>query len=82
MFWANVCNIYTASDLRDLSVVRSTERSRCSGALRALAESSRTKIYSHISTSSLDTLDSTNETLLSRVTATLHYLNMGHFEIN
>ena len=52
-----------------------------SGALRALAESSLAKIYSHISTSSLDTLDKTRESLHSRVTAPLHYSKLGQILI-
>jgi hypothetical protein len=67
-------NIYIALASQYLfSVLLSTDRSRSSGALTALAESPLARIYYHISKSSLDTHDRTRESLTSRVTTPLHY---------
>jgi hypothetical protein len=67
-------NIYTAlASQYLLSILLITDRSRRSGDLRALAENSLARIYSHFSTSSLDTLDRTRESLLSRVTPNLQH---------
>jgi hypothetical protein len=74
LFWVIVYNIDTAlASQYLLSILLIIDRSRRAGTLRALAESSLARIYSHISTSSLDTLDRTRESLLSRVTPHLQY---------
>ena len=69
LFCVIVYNIYSALASQYLLSVRLfPERSRRSGALSALADSSVARIYSHFSTSSLDTLDRTRDSLLSPVT--------------